>query len=63
MLSKKIIDEWLSAPFDQETQDSVKALLKIVKNLRTLFINLWNLELEVCAVLWVLEPIELINIH
>ena len=27
MVSKKIIDEWLSPPFDQETQDSVKALL------------------------------------
>ena len=37
MVSKKIIDEWLSAPFDQETQDSVKALLKNREKLEDAF--------------------------
>lgn len=37
MVSKKIIDEWLSAPFDQETQDSVKALMKNREKLEDAF--------------------------
>ena len=37
MVSKKIIDEWLSAPFDQETQDSVKALVKNREKLEDAF--------------------------
>ncbi|OUW75662.1 MAG: hypothetical protein CBD68_03980, partial [Flavobacteriaceae bacterium TMED208] len=37
MVSKKIIDEWLSPPFDKETQDSVKALLKNREKLEDAF--------------------------
>ena len=39
MVSKKIIDEWLSSPFDQETQDSVKALVKNPKKLEDALSN------------------------
>ncbi len=37
MISQEIIDEWLSAPFDLETQNSVKKLLKYPKKLEDAF--------------------------
>lgn len=37
MISQEIIDEWLSAPFDLETQNSVKALIKYPEKLEDAF--------------------------
>ena len=37
MISQEIIDEWLSAPFDLETQNSVKSLIKYPEKLEDAF--------------------------
>jgi phosphomannomutase len=42
MIPQEIIDEWLSAPFDQETQNSVKKLMKYPEKLEDAFYTSLN---------------------
>ena len=42
MIPQKIIDEWLSDPFDQETQNLVKKLMKYPEKLEDAFYTSLN---------------------